>query len=871
MPIYSVNFYNNDPLFILSQTVGGLGTWTGEADPSGTATITDNETGIEGQTLDSNVAGGETATADVAVGGATSTGAAIYAEESWTLTDTVTGEVFNVITLRIDSGGATGYYTLSEIPLVVGRSYETLEFDVDPDVTTGDPAFSIDDYEAPGEQVDGTGGNDTIDATYVDADGDSVNTGDDTVFAGAGDDNIESGNGDDRVFGDIGSDTILGGDGNDFLKGGEQDPGIGGTDIPSDTFTVINLGTFADIDPNELNGESEDAADLLGTYGGVGAELYNNFQTAQTLDTSGDNILSDNDAGATPENIVIDGITYQLDSTQVYTATVTFSDESSGTFTAVVSQTTTGETFLMPEFDPGLDHTLLISQPIVSITLETLDVPNTALVAERIDKNYKTPLPSADTAGDSIEGGAGNDTLIGDQGDDTLLGGTGADSLSGGADNDTLDGGDGSDTLFGGAGDDLLISGGETINDTLNELNGGNGDDTIRIEGPFNANDQITGGAGIDELQLFPDDNRDLTVNMLAGNVADGTIGTQEYTGIENVTTGGGNDTITGDGVDNVLNGGAGTDSITGGGGNDTLIGGTGADELFGGLGDDEIYLAEGDSAFGGSGDDLFVLGDLAEAGASTITLVGGETGETTGDTLLLTPDVSNTDITFTNTDDAAGGLSGNFTMTDGTVVTFSEIENIICFTPGTRILTPRGERRIEDLRAGDKVITRDSGPQTIRWIGHRTVEGRDKFAPIAINSNVMEGARRPLLVSPQHRILFTGYRAQLLFGESEVLVAAKHLVDGSDVRVLEREKVTYFHMMLDRHEVVYAEGAATESFHAGDVGLGALSDQSRDDMFRVFPDLRSNVWSYGPTARPCLKKHEAQLLIEPQVLPLAA
>ena len=129
-----------------------------------------------------------------------------------------------------------------------------------------------------------------------------------------------------------------------------------------------------------------------------------------------------------------------------------------------------------------------------------------------------------------------------------------------------------------------------------------------------------------------------------------------------------------------------------------------------------------------------------------------------------------------------------------------------------------------------------------------------------------------PLLVSPQHRLLFTGYRAQLLFGESEVLVAAKHLVDGKDVRVAEREKVTYFHMMLDRHEVVYAEGAATESFHAGDIGISAISDQSREEMFRVFPQLRSNVGAYGDTARICLKRHEARLLVDqPKTVALAA
>jgi hypothetical protein len=143
-------------------------------------------------------------------------------------------------------------------------------------------------------------------------------------------------------------------------------------------------------------------------------------------------------------------------------------------------------------------------------------------------------------------------------------------------------------------------------------------------------------------------------------------------------------------------------------------------------------------------------------------------------------------------------------------------------------------------------------------------VEGRGKFAPVAINSTVLDGARRPLLVSPQHRVLFTGYKAELLFGQDEVLVAAKHLVDGHDVRSMERPLVSYFHMMFDRHEVVYAEGAATESFHAGDMGIAAISDAAREDMFTMFPQLRSNPGAHGDTARMCLKAHEAWLLLEP-------
>jgi Ca2+-binding RTX toxin-like protein len=768
MPTYTVSIYNNDPLGILSTTIGGTGTWTGEATPSGTATITDNETGTEGQTIDSNASGGETATADISVGGNTSTSAPIYAEESWTLRDTVTGETFQVITLRVSSGGATGYYTLSEIPLVAGRTYETLDYNTDPDVTAGDPAFSIDDYEAPGEEVDGTAGNDVIDATYVDADGDSVNTGPDTVLAGAGDDSVESGDGNDTVFGETGQDTvisgngddyviggndddlILGGDGNDTLYGG-NDPatgqGTGGSNTLSTSFQVIDLGDYADIDPDESNGISENAADLSGSYGDAGNPLYDQRVDATTSDPNGSGNVDGNDNNNTsPETITIGGVAKTIDSVQVYDAVITYTDGDTANITAVVFQTTDGQTYLAPELALNADNTALTAKPIVSIDLGTVVADDGALAADRVDADWQVPV--LDSSQDYIDGGAGADSIYGNEGNDTLLGGSGV---------DTIYGGDGTDSVEGGAD----------------------------------------------------------------------------------------------------------ADSIFGGAGNDTLIGGTGADSLYGGLGDDEIYLAEGDVAYGGDGDDLFVLGDLGEAGSSTISITGGETGETNGDTLQLTSDVTLADITFSNLDDANGGLSGNFTMADGTVVNFDEIENIICFTPGTRILTAQGERAIETLRQGDMVLTRDNGYQPIRWIGHSTVEGHGKFAPIAIDSNVLDGARRPLLVSPQHRVLFTGYRAELLFGQDEVLVAAKHLVDGYDVRVVERRLVSYFHIMFDRHEVIYAEGAATESFHAGDTGIAAISHEAREEMFTIFPDLRCDPGRHGDTARMCLKAHEARLLLD--------
>jgi hypothetical protein len=189
------------------------------------------------------------------------------------------------------------------------------------------------------------------------------------------------------------------------------------------------------------------------------------------------------------------------------------------------------------------------------------------------------------------------------------------------------------------------------------------------------------------------------------------------------------------------------------------------------------------------------------------------------------------------------------------------EIATLICFTPGARILTPRGERAIETLRPGDPVITRDHGPQPIRWLGSRTVTGTGPCAPVRLAPSVRGTGSEGLLVSPHHRVLYTGYSAELLFGDGEVLVRAGDLVDGQTVRACPCPTISYLHLMFDRHEVIYAEGIATESFHAADPAIAALDPAARAALFAAFPELRSAPGRHRETARYCLAPHEAALL----------
>ena len=173
------------------------------------------------------------------------------------------------------------------------------------------------------------------------------------------------------------------------------------------------------------------------------------------------------------------------------------------------------------------------------------------------------------------------------------------------------------------------------------------------------------------------------------------------------------------------------------------------------------------------------------------------------------------------------------------------------CFTPGTLILTPDGEARVEDLRAGDLVLTRDRGAQPVRWVGAETVAGTGPTAPVLIRAGTF-GNRRDLLVSPQHRMLVRGWRAELFAGQPEVMVAAVHLVNGRTVARAPRAEVTYVHFMCDRHEIVFAEGAETESLDPW--GQAAAADRA---ILRLVPGGSAA----GGRVRPAVRAWEGRAL----------
>lgn len=211
---------------------------------------------------------------------------------------------------------------------------------------------------------------------------------------------------------------------------------------------------------------------------------------------------------------------------------------------------------------------------------------------------------------------------------------------------------------------------------------------------------------------------------------------------------------------------------------------------------------------------------------------------------------------------------------------TASDAPSVICFTPGTRIRTEDGDVAIEELGTGDRVLTRDNGPQEVLWSGHRRMSGARLFAmpdqrPIRMRAGAL-GIDRPdgdLIVSPEHRVLITGRAAMDLWGEHEVLVRAADLVGDSRITVDHSLRETfYIHLMLDRHEVVWANGIEVETFHPGFMGLDHLTNLQRNSMLELRPELGSDPHSYGAPVRRMLSRAEAAILIKgAPTKPLAA
>ncbi|MGB3148283.1 MAG: Hint domain-containing protein, partial [Paracoccaceae bacterium] len=443
---------------------------------------------------------------------------------------------------------------------------------------------------------------------------------------------------------------------------------------------------------------------------------------------------------------------------------------------------------------------------------------------------------SLTTTGVNVDAGAGNDSLVGGSGNDSLIGGTGSDTFVGGL---------GADTFVGGAVLDYIdysASNAAVSIDLQNNI----------ASGGHATGDQQTGVDGI--IGSAFDDT-------LIGFDGFSTLPADPYTNV--IYGGAGNDSIDGRAGDDSLFGGADNDTILGGDGNDSIDGGDGNDSIVGGAGSDTLL--------GGLGNDFFTgltIGDIVDGSEDpgngdidTLDLFGSGWTKATTNIIFSSPDKENGTVQFL---DNLGAVIGT--------LTFSNIETLIpCFTPGTVIETQRGPTLVEHIREGDRVLTRDNGYRPVVWVGRRDLtaaelQGWANMRPVVIRKGALghDLPARDMVLSPQHRLLLTGARAELVSGETEVLAAALHLVGQEGIsRGPADRPVSYIHFMFDSHEIVRSDGAWSESFQPGQTILDGMGSTQREELVSLFPELGLETGtSRFDAARMTLKSYEVKALL---------
>lgn len=195
----------------------------------------------------------------------------------------------------------------------------------------------------------------------------------------------------------------------------------------------------------------------------------------------------------------------------------------------------------------------------------------------------------------------------------------------------------------------------------------------------------------------------------------------------------------------------------------------------------------------------------------------------------FMSPDGATTEALLFVELDAAGCVAQSHVMalaplragTDYALVTIdtehthARLAHVACvsFSRGTHITLASGAQvAIEALAPGDRVLTRDAGAQPIRWIGQCTLRATGPFAPIRIAAGALNNTA-DLLVSPDHRLFIYQRQDRIGAGRAEVLVKARHLVNGETITQRSGGYVEYFQLLFDAHQIIYAEGIAAESF----------------------------------------------------------
>lgn len=744
----------------------------------------------------------------------------------------------------------------------------------------------------PNGQVDGTRGNDTIDGNFVDADGERIDgldaldsdgnftnadrvvdlfgnnsvalgEGNDTAILGDGNQTVIGGDGNDRIIVGAGNSSIIGGAGNDRIQVGPGSQTIFGGD-GSDVVRGLGPGGFYD------GGEGTDRLDL-------------------------------NDSGFESVTTVFDSLA------PLGTGTVSYYNED-GTL-AGTSRFRSIETFTRPSrvTDPtAVDESVTTTEDVpVSINVLANDLDNRAdfgLVTPGDFLLARAPLSIQEQVFDLRAVMRVRDVLAfnGDasiNADGTVFYSPNPDFFG----QDTIrytvgNQGGGSDsanvfvtitaspdaprvpitsTTSASTGDPFGLSLLSGVVDPDNPLS--NSQVSVTAVGEPGQG-TIVGGVGSSGIATFtpPPGIPSGTTNFTVTYTSPGGVTVTQYTvswggntqnGVVDGTTGA--DSIVPGFVDTQGDGYPpnGPVRIDGQGGNDTIRVGDSGSRAEGNTGNDSIILGDGvDSIDGGAGRDT-----IDNIGISDFVDGGFETGLTGDVDVLRVPGLGSTARIRQSTVDPENGRIVFFNG-DGESIgeaLYFDIERIVCFTPGTFITTPDGLVKAGDLHQGSQVLTRDNGVQEIRWVGKKHLSGHDiiqqpKLRPILIRAGSLGNGvpEQDMMVSPNHRMLIANSSAALYFDASEVLVPAKNLVGINGVSRAETASADYIHFMFDEHQLVLGNNCWSESFQPGEYGLGALEQEQRDELFALFPDLKTTkgLEAYH-SARKSLNDEESLLL----------
>ena len=295
-----------------------------------------------------------------------------------------------------------------------------------------------------------------------------------------------------------------------------------------------------------------------------------------------------------------------------------------------------------------------------------------------------------------------------------------------------------------------------------------------------------------------------------------------------------------------------------------TARGGEGDDLITGGTGDDVVVLTSGGGA------DTVTDFDIADTNldgtfndqldVSGLTGGTGPGGAVTFNDVVVTDDGSgNALLSFPGGESVL--LQG---VAPSSISSWSQLMSagIPCFAIGTLIRTVDGEVPVEDLKVGDLVVTRDNGPRPLLWsafrrLGAAELDRAPWLKPVHMPAGAF-GNSRPLVVSPQHGVL-------LSHDGEEILVRAKHLAGlaGGAARVMAGcRRVSYCHLLFERHEVIYSDGMPSESFFPGPGALGGLTAPDATALRALVPDLfpigsrDETITRYGAPARTYSRRH---------------